>query len=257
MICTNSKQKVSHSIKNPSLTHTHTHTHTLTHMNVQFYQVQLTSDIDVLLNELIPRLTERYRKTGRLTLLVFDDLISIADQLRVYSRFLATCRHYGVTTINIFKTYRGTHCWDGIKANCQTLVLFKMGLASPTVISQVCNVNIGSSGNAKTKRDNWLYRLFTENVLNRGDYNHLLIDMHAQTSFSPTRFRSQTANLYTQRCYFDRGNKTDYDTSYYSHSGKRPTRTPIPNECNHSHRVGKQCGSVRKQQAQWLNDSWK
>ena len=174
--------------------------------------MQLTSDIDVLLNELIPRLTKRYRKTGRLTLLVFDDLISIADQLRVYSRFLATFRHYGVTTINMFQTYRGTHCWDGIKANCQTLVLFKTGLSSPTVISQVCNVNIGSSGNAKTKRDNWLYRLFTENVLNRGDYNHLLIDMRAQTGYSPTRFRSQTANLYTQRCYFDRGNKTDYDT---------------------------------------------
>ena len=58
-----------------------------------FYQVSATSDLDLLLNGLVPELTERHRETNRNTLIVFDDLISIADQSRVYSRFLETCRH--------------------------------------------------------------------------------------------------------------------------------------------------------------------
>ena len=141
--------------------------------------------------------TEWYRETKRNTLIIFDELINIADKSSVYARFLAMCRHYGVVTINMFQTFRATHNWDGIKGNCQTLVLFKVTLASNSVISQVCNVNIGSGWGTKSKKENWLYRLFTDVVMNRGRYAHLIVDMRASSTYNPTRFRSQTANPYT------------------------------------------------------------
>ena len=49
-----------------------------------------------------------------------------------------------------------------------------------------------------------------ETKLNK--YNHLLIDLRAEADFSPSRFRSQTDNLYTQLCYFDSGRHNTYTT---------------------------------------------
>ena len=168
-------------------------------------------DVSGLLQHLLPQIQERYQNEDRKTVIVFDDLLNIADKSDEYTRFLANSRHYGVITINIFQAFRNSVRWDSIKANSQMLALFKLSLQAGRVISQVSNIIIGHHEGI-SKKDSWLYKLFVDVVLNSSQYNHLLIDLRAEADFSPCRFRSQADNRYTQLCYFDSGRHNSYTT---------------------------------------------
>ena len=177
----------------------------------RFYVTLSPKDVSGLLQHLLPQIQERYQNEARKTVIVFDDLLNIADKSDEYTRFLANSRHYGVITINIFQAFRNSVRWDSIKANSQMLALFKLSLQAGRVISQVSNIIIGHHEGI-SKKDSWLYKLFVDVVLNSSQYNHLLIDLRAEADFSPCRFRSQADNRYTQLCYFDSGRHNSYTT---------------------------------------------
>ena len=177
----------------------------------RFYVTLSPKDVSGLLQHVLPQMQERFQKEGRKTVIVFDDLLNIADKSDEYTRFLANSRHYGVITINIFQAFRNSVRWDAIKANSQMLALFKLSLQAGRVISQVSNIIIGHHEGI-SKKDSWLYKLFVDVVLNSSQYNHLLIDLRAEADFSPCRFRSQADNRYTQLCYFDSGRHNSYTT---------------------------------------------
>ena len=163
----------------------------------RFYVTLSPKDVSGLLQHVLPQIQERFQNEGRKTVIVFDDLLNIADKSDEYTRFLANSRHYGVITINIFQAFRNSVRWDAIKANSQMLALFKLSLQAGRVISQVSNIIIGHHEGI-SKKDSWLYKLFVDVVLNSSQYNHLLIDLRAEADFSPCRFRSQADNRYTQ-----------------------------------------------------------
>ena len=177
----------------------------------RFYVTLSPKDVSGLLQHVLPQIQERYQNEARKTVIVFDDLLNIADKSDEYTRFLANSRHYGVITINIFQAFRNSVRWDSIKANSQMLALFKLSLQAGRVISQVSNIIIGHHEGI-SKKDSWLYKLFVDVVLNSNQYNHLLIDLRAEADFSPCRFRSQADNRYTQLCYFDSGRHNSYTT---------------------------------------------
>ena len=177
----------------------------------RFYVTLSPKDVSGLLQHVLPQIQERFQNEGRKTVIVFDDLLNIADKSDEYTRFLANSRHYGVITINIFQAFRNSVRWDAIKANSQMLALFKLSLQAGRVISQVSNIIIGHHEGI-SKKDSWLYKLFVDVVLNSSQYNHLLIDLRAEADFSPCRFRSQADNRYTQLCYFDSGRHNSYTT---------------------------------------------
>ena len=179
--------------------------------NFSFYIVSSGKDVNRLLLNLLPQMKERYQLEKRRTVMVFDDLLNIADKSDEYTHFLANSRHFGVITIHIFQAFRNTDRWDNIKSNCQMLVLFKLSLQAKRVISQVADIIIGHNEGIP-KKESWLYRLFVDVVLNSTTYRHLLIDLRAEADFTPSRFRSQTANPHTQLCYFDSGRHKTYIT---------------------------------------------
>ena len=175
-----------------------------------FFQVRDKSDLKCLLNEIEPDIRRNNEENKLKTVIVFDDLLNIADKCDDYSAFLSTCRHIGVTTINMFQSFRNTEKWDNIKANCSTIVLFKLGWLSSRLINQITNV-IGNSNRPVPKNSRWLYKVYNDNVLAKGDFSHLLIDLRARSESDLTCFRSQTDNKHVQTCYFDAGNQTDYN----------------------------------------------
>ena len=84
-----------------------------------FYMVPTPKDMNKLLIALLPQMKERFQNEKRKTVMVFDDLLNIADKSDEYTRLLANSRHYGVVTINIFQAFRNAERWDNIKANSQ------------------------------------------------------------------------------------------------------------------------------------------
>ena len=72
--------------------------------------------------------------------MAFDDLLTIIDKTARYVLFLASSRHYGVLSVNMFKGFRNTDKWDNIKSNSLILVVFKLALMSNQVIQQISNV---------------------------------------------------------------------------------------------------------------------
>ena len=101
----------------------------------RFYVTLSPKDVSGLLQHVLPQMQERFQNEGRKTVIVFDDLLNIADKSDEYTRFLANSRHYGVITINIFQAFRNSVRWDSIKANSQMLALFKLSLQVGRVIS--------------------------------------------------------------------------------------------------------------------------
>ena len=82
----------------------------------RFYVTLSPKDVSGLLQHVLPQMQERFQKEGRKTVIVFDDLLNIADKSDEYN--------YGVITINIFQAFRNSVRWDAIKANSQMLALF-------------------------------------------------------------------------------------------------------------------------------------
>ena len=190
----------------------------------RFYVALSPKDVTGLLQHVLPQIQERFQNEARKTVIVFDDLLNIADKSDEYTRFLANSRHYGVITVNIFQAFRNSVRWDSIKANSQMLALFKLSLQAGRVISQVSNIIIGHYEGI-SKKESWLYKLFVDVVLNSTQYNHLLIDLRAEADFSASRFRSQADNRYTQLCYFDSGRHNSYTTYRAIRSKKDGTKS--------------------------------
>ena len=73
-----------------------------------FYIATTGKYVNRLLLNLLPQMKEHYQLEKRRTIMVFDDLLNIADKSDEYTRFLANSPHFGVITINIFQTFRNT-----------------------------------------------------------------------------------------------------------------------------------------------------
>ena len=174
-----------------------------------FFQARDKKDLTLLLNDMEGDIRKNHEDTDHQTVIVFDDLLNIADKCEAYSTFLSTCRHIGVRTINMFQGFRNCDKWDNIKANCQTVVVFKLGWLAHRLISQITNVAIRGD-RVVPKRSRWLYKVYQDHVMGKGNYNHLMVDLRSESENNLTCFRSQTDNPRVQVCYFDAGNQTDY-----------------------------------------------
>ena len=175
-----------------------------------FFQVRDKKEMTALLNDMECDIRKNHEDTNRQTVIVFDDHLNIADKCEAYSSFLSTCRHIGVRTINMFQGFRNCDKWDSIKANCQTVSLFKLGWLTHRLICQITNVAIRGGNRVVPKRSGWLYKLYQELVMGKGDFTHLMVDLRSESENNLTCFRSQTDNPRVQVCYFDAGNQTDY-----------------------------------------------
>ena len=179
--------------------------------NFAFYQVITSKDVNALLDDILPGISERYKTEKRKTIFVFDDLLNIADKADQYSLFLSTCRKSGIIAISVFQSFRNTDRWDNIKSNCPILVLFKLGTLTPRLIGQVAEIIVGRNEGVSKKRS-WFYQLFINAVMNSSTFNHLLVDISPNSKYSPIGFRSNTSNPYNQLCYFDNGSHKSYIT---------------------------------------------
>ena len=68
------------------------HTRFRQFQNFAFYQVITSKDVNALLDDILPGISERYKTEKRKTVVAFDDLLNIADKADQYSLFLSTCR---------------------------------------------------------------------------------------------------------------------------------------------------------------------
>ena len=179
---------------------------------ISFYEISKAVDVLEFFDEVIPTLKKKYTESnGKYkTIMVFDDLLTITDKTEKFGIFLASCRHYGVLAVNIFQGFRNTDKWDNIKANSPILVVFKLGLMSGRVITQIANVVANSTEQAISKQKNWLHRAFSDTVIKSQKHQHMLIDLQARSGFNPTMFRSNTDNMYCQECFFDSGDEMHY-----------------------------------------------
>ena len=65
--------------------------------NFAFYQVATSKDVNALLDDILPGISEQYKTEKRKTVIVFDDLLNIADKADQYSLFsiyLSKVRYY-------------------------------------------------------------------------------------------------------------------------------------------------------------------
>ena len=180
---------------------------------ISFYEINKSVDVSEFFDEIIPQIKKKYVESNRQykTIMVFDDLLTIIDKTEKFGIFLASCRHYGVLAVNIFQGFRNTDKWDNIKANSPILVVFKLGLMSGRVITQIANIVANSTEQTISKQKNWLHRAFADTVIKSPKHQHLLVDLQAKSGFNPTMFRSNTDNMYCQECFFDKGDEMHYD----------------------------------------------
>lgn len=182
--------------------------------DIYFYQISSVAELDDVLQHLVTSLTDTYNENNEgqnneEVIFVFDDLIGIADRSSVYHRFLTTCRHFNVTSFSSFQTFKDSVSWDTIKGNSQIMICFKVGTMTHRVISSLSNL-LNIHGTQKKKL--WIRKLYIDLISNSSKFNHLFVDLRAESNYSPVSFRSNADNPYSQLCFYDDGSHERYNT---------------------------------------------
>ena len=128
------------------------------HMRVRHYRINSAQDLSNVI-ETIKGLCEvdKTDDPDVRSIIVFDDVISVASKGNAYYTFLTYCRKYNVSTINIFQAViNQTNAWKVIVSNCPVLVMFQLGFTSADA-ARILN-SVISMRRATTHSQSWLNR---------------------------------------------------------------------------------------------------
>ena len=171
------------------------------HMRVRHYRINSAQDLSNVIDT-IKGLCELDQSTDKdvRSIIIFDDVISVASRCNAYYTFLTYCRKYNTSTINIFQAViNQTNAWKVIVSNCPILVMFQLGFTS-AVAARILNSVISMRG-ATTHSQSWLNRLFIDIVVTNSNYGHLFIDVTPSKAFNVASVRSDITNIFYQRCF--------------------------------------------------------
>ena len=110
-------------------------------------------------------------------LMLLDDMSSIADKSNAFGNFITRSRKLQFNVVSIFHDIStSTGIWNIINSNTTRFIFFPVG--NPKNISIFLHkfvVNDEPSDKNTSKQNNWIFRLFNDEVKSAGD--HLMIDI--------------------------------------------------------------------------------
>ena len=171
------------------------------HMQVRHYRIITVKDLNNVINTIkgLCEMDQSIDKNVR-SVIIFDDVISVANKCTAYGTFLTYCRNYNTSTINIFQAVVSqSTAWKVLVSNCPILIMFQLGFTG-TEAARILNTVISMRG-ATTHSQSWLNRLYIDIVVTNSNYGHLLIDVRPVKAFNVASVRTDITNIFYQRCF--------------------------------------------------------
>ena len=156
-------------------------------------------------------------KTRYDSLVVFDDMSTIADRSRVFGHFLTVSRKFNYVCVYIFHIVnsKDSDLWNIIASQTSIYVFLNIGTLSPkikTLIAENCIRSEFDRNNYLTRSNMWLSKLITS-LFNNHSKEHVLIDNRESCGYK-CKIRSRSNELQTQICYYPVENDNRYFNKY-------------------------------------------
>ena len=143
------------------------------------------------------------------SLVIFDDMSTIADKSKAFSHFLMVSRKYGYTCVYILHNLmqNNSDIWQLILANTKIIVLFKSATISSPIVNILYQNAVRNTSKYIPRQDLWLFNVYKDlyknnEVGNVSSSPHLMIDNQPENDNTLGRFRSSTDSRIRQVCFF-------------------------------------------------------
>ena len=142
------------------------------------------------------------------SLVIFDDMSTIADKSKAFSHFLTVSRKYGYTCVYILHNLmqNNSDIWQLILANTKIIVLFKSATISSPIVNILYQNAVRNTSKYIPRQDLWLFNVYKDLYKNNNENNvvspHLMIDNRPENDNTLGRFRSSTDSRISQVCFF-------------------------------------------------------
>ena len=174
------------------------------------------------------------------SLVVFDDMSTIADKSRGFAHFLTVSRKFNYICVYIFHIMdsKDSYLWSTIVSQTHIYCFLNLGSLPPKIkslISDNCTRSEYDRNNYLSRNNMWLTKLITS-LFNNHSKEHVLID-NRESCGNMCKIRSRSDELETQICYYPIENDNRYFNKYTS------VRNKYKEDCFElSHLVGNTIG---------------
>ena len=156
-------------------------------------------------------------KTRYDSLVVFDDMSTIADRSNVFGHFLTVSRKFNYVCVYIFHIInsKDSDLWNIISSQTHIYCFLNVGTLAPKIkglISENCIRSAYDKNNYLTRNNMWLTKLICS-LFNNHTKEHVLID-NRESCGSKCKIRSRSDELQTQICYYPIENDNRYFDKY-------------------------------------------
>ena len=143
------------------------------------------------------------------SLVIFDDMSTIANKSNAFSYFLTVSRKYGYTCVYILHNLmqNNSDIWQLILANTNIIVLFKSLTISSPIVNILYQNAVHNTSKYIPRQDLWLFNVYKDlykisfSYTDQQQQPHLMIDNRPENDKTLGRFRAATDSRDKQICF--------------------------------------------------------